>query len=362
MPLGCTDSVEAFLLPRGGGRPLLTLPFSTYEWRRSLDETSTASVTIAGPAAEAGSDCCAELAAYDPWEVELGIYRNHQRVWAGPVDRDIVYNPESIAISASDLSIWLTRRRVHNRHPTLAADDDVAVDACTLAEALIADGLSVDSSMHLRVEILAAGPEVVHVVKARENKMVASEISSLAESDIDWTVIDRTMYVAGAQLPFAPFATLVDEHFADISGPVTVSGARLVTRQTITGQGSGADGPAVQATVTADAATEERYGVHESVASDDSIRREARARRAAQTRIDLLGEPAVTFTGGTLDADFPIALEDLRPGTIFAVRVNSRCREVVGNYRLTSVSARGDADSHEISVEMAPVGTEGVDG
>lgn len=353
--LGCTESYDAIIVGRGGAPRITSLEHTELSWSRSLDETSSADVTVGGDAGQAGSECCAALAEVEPWEVELAIFRNSSLVWVGPVRRT-VYDDDGISISAIDLSAWLDRRRIHDRHPTNRTDDDIEVDACDLAASYIADALSVDDSMNLKVEILAPAERIARVVKPRENKMCLPEVGELARTLIDWTVIGRTMFLAGSEIPLDRFRTLVDEHFASLED-LTVDGDQLVTDQIVNGQGTGSAGANIQGEAFASDEARARFGVHEAVVSEDDITTTRQADRAAQTRIDLLGEPAVSFTGGDLDATFPLTVDELIPGTQFSVRLTDRCRPVLGLYRLVGVSASVDHDSDSISISVEPVGT-----
>lgn len=348
--LGCTSHYDAFLGERGGKRLLLPLPFTKIDWSRGLDATSTASVEIHGLEGDAWSECCAGIAELDPWEVELLIYRDNNRVWAGPVT-SMPDTEEGITINASDLSAWLYRRKFHRDH------DDDDNDVCDVVGHYVNDALSVDDSMGLVVRKLNVGEGVTRYIVHAEEKYVGPEIDDLARTMVDWTVVDREMFVADAAFPVARSVRITDQHFTSIDG-LDVDGDNLVTRQTFTGQGTGSDGPAIKADSLADAATEERYGVHENVAADDTIMRERQAQRAADARRALYGEPVISFTGGKLDTEFPLTVDELVPGITFDVALTQRCRPVLGTYRLKSVSATYDQDVDEFSITIEPLGYE----
>lgn len=346
--LGCTESCDVHITERGGGGAKVVVPHTSVEWHRSLDVTSTATVRVDGADGEAGSECCADLSEIDAWSHEVAIYRNHLRVWCGPITA--IHYGTGIQIDALDLSAWLDHRRIHTRH------DDEDRDACEVAADYIADALSVDESPNMAVRVDYPAEAITRLVKKLENKMCLPEIGELARTLIDWTVVERTFILSGAEIEVPPFVTLVDSHFADLAD-LDRDGTRVVTTQVMTGQGSGVEGAAVQAEVSASNEILARYGVLESVASEDGITREAQARRGAQTRIDLLAEPATTFTGGKLDESFPLDAADLIPGMRMAVRLTDRCRPVLGEYRLVGVSASVGPDSDEMSIDVEPVGT-----
>lgn len=349
--LGCAESYDVFIGERGGRQLTLSVPFSSLDWGRSLDDTSDASVKMRADG-DAFSECCRGLAEVDAWSHELCIYRNHRRVWAGPLTILDFGDGSEVTLQGKDLSAWLDRRRLHDTHN----DEDVPL--LEVADSYIADALSVDNTMGLVTHAFddPTGATVTRKVKARENKMCLPELGQLADVDLDWVVIDRVMYLAVGEIPAVPFTTLTDSHFRAITGLVR-DGGNLVTDQIVTGQGTGSDGPAVQGTATAVDATRDFYGVHERVASEDDIRTERRATKAAQTRLDLFGEPVNRFSGGQLDTEFPLTVDQLVPGTVMATRLTQQCLDVSGSYRLVGVSASFDGKTEQVNVTMEPEGT-----
>lgn len=349
--LGCADSYDVFIGERGGRQLVLSVPFTSLEWGRSLDDTSSATVRMRadGPAF---TECCEGLADVDAWSHELCIYRNHRRVWAGPLTTIDYGDGSEVTLPAKDLSAWLDRRRLHDTHN----DEDAPL--LEVAVAYIDDALSVDNSMGLITHVFddPTGATVTRKLKARENKMCLPELGQLADVDLDWVVIDRVMYLAVGEIPAVPFTTLTDSHFRKIAGLVR-DGDNLVTDQIITGQGTGSDGPAVQGSAVVDDDVRDRYGVHERVVAEDDIRTERRATKAAQTRIDLFGEPVNRFTGGQLDTEFPLTIDQLVPGTVMATRLTQQCLDVTGPYRLAAVSASFDGKTEQVSVTMEPEGS-----
>lgn len=348
--LGCASSYDAFLATRGASDLLMPLPFAKIDWNRTVDGTSTASVDVGGVQGDAWVDCCAALAEYDPWEVELAIFRDRRRVWAGPVtSMPWSDDGEMVTVNASDLSAWLQRRKFHRDH------HDTDLDVCQVAWHYINDALSVDDSMGLVTRVLNEGEAITRSVIHDEEKIVGGELDELAKGMIDWCVIDREMLIADGAIPTGRKVTLTDSHFTEVN--TDVDGDNLVTRQTITGQGTGSDGPAVKAEVTASRA-ERRYGVHEHVESSDIVTTESQATRAARSRLDLYGAPVVSFAGGDIDPEFPLTVDELVPGITFDVAIVDPCRPILGVYRLKSVTAQVDPDTEGFSIEIEPVGYE----
>lgn len=351
--LGCAESYDVFIAERGGRRLLMSVPWSSLEWARALDETSEANVQVDGVAGDAYTACCEGLANIDPWAHELCIYRNGVRVWAGPLT-SILYTDEGITLPAKDLSAWLDRRRIHDTH------NDEDEPTLQVVESYIADALSVDNGMGLTTYAFddPTGSTITRKVKARENKMCLSELGEIADTDLDWTCIDRMMFLAIDEIPAARFTTLIDSHFRTLAD-LTVDGDNMVTDMTVTGEGTGDKGPAIQGTAVADTEVSDYYGVHERVISEDGIKTNHRANKRARTQLDLLGLPAARFTGGELDVEFPLTVDLLVPGTTVAVGLTQQCRPVTGTYRFVSFDAQVDADGESISATMEPVGTEG---
>lgn len=348
--LGCTGHYDAFLAMRGARELLLPLPFTKLDWNRKVDATSTASIDVGGVTGQAWEECCLGLSELDPWEVELCLYRDNNRVWAGPVT-SMPYTDDGVTINASDLSAWLYRRKFHRDH------NDTDLDVCQVVWHYVNDALSVDDSMGLVVQVLNEGEEIDRLVIHAEEKMIGPEIDELAKSMVDWTVIDREMFVADGAFPASRIVTLTDSHFTALDD-LDVDGDNLATDVTFTGQGTGADGPAIKGTATADESATSRYGVHEYVGSDDSIKRERQADRAAASRLALYGSPVVSFTGGQLDTEFPLNIDELVPGIVFDVAMTQRCRPVLGRYRLKEVSVTYDQSTDDVSITIEPIGYE----
>lgn len=354
MSLGCTTSYNAYITSRGGYGSVLSLPHTSIEWTRALSSVSTATVEIGGAAGQAGSDCCAGLAGVNPWSHELVIERNGERAWAGPIV-SINYTDESATIAARDLATWLDRRRIHHRHPDDPTHDKLYREVSGLARDYIADALDVPefangNDMGMVLVNVLSRHRVSRVVKHREYKMCLTEVNELSQHMMDWTCIDRTFWILGAE-PNLGTINLSDGHFRSISD-VTVDGERVVSDQIVTGSGTGVEGPRVYG--RAFLQNTSLYGIHESVFSERNFQDSEKALEVADHLVVVYQEPKTSFSGGEADDSFPASLSDLVPGRHFFVNLSAYCRQVSGLYRLVSVDGKADSDGDSLSVGLEP--------
>jgi hypothetical protein len=105
--LGCASQYTAVVHWRGGGRPYTPLDrLTAVSWGRTLNDTSTASVTVA--TSDLGAECCAALGRVEPWAHELTVYRDGALVWQGPITRPVLRRG-SVTLEAQDVFAWFDR-------------------------------------------------------------------------------------------------------------------------------------------------------------------------------------------------------------------------------------------------------------
>jgi hypothetical protein len=345
--LGCTRSYQCFIADRSGQTLLFDLPFTDLTWERVESETSKATAEAKGISGVALSECCTMLEDVDAWSNELHIYRNAERVWRGPIV-GMGLDDSGFSLQAEDISAWLAERRLHSNH------SHAQVDLAIIFAEYISDAMSVDPIPNLTVAAGRAGVYGTRVVKARDRKIARAEIDELARTGISWTVLDGTMIVTGVA-PVGDPLSLYDVHFQGI-GKVTVDGS-MATEVTVLGSGgtSSEQGP-VGVAVTPDPAIIERYGVHEVVVSETTIKDPESAFVAARNRLGRLARPAALFSGGQLTDDFPLTQNEIVPGLSIDAHLVEQCRVVDGAYRLTKVSGKFGSSTDVIEIDVQPPG------
>ena len=80
-------------------------PLAQVQWGRKRDDISNCLVDTNG----FDQDCCELLGSLQSWVHELVIYRDHERVFEGPITR-ITYTSENVQIEAKDVMAYLYRR------------------------------------------------------------------------------------------------------------------------------------------------------------------------------------------------------------------------------------------------------------
>lgn len=205
--LGCHDWVVA-LQERGGGRIIAEIPWASFTWGRVLEDASQATVTFPYSYCTTNRD----LAAARPWTHEIGVWRDTKNgwneEWVGPiVGRS--KSRKSVTWTAKDLFVWFEHRRVHSDY-TLTA-----VDLSTIFNAFALDALGPDNSMGIVITARAAGITGDRTVIAAQRRRAADLLRDLARSGVSFTMIARTLLVAGLQLPLDALVRLIDEHTED---------------------------------------------------------------------------------------------------------------------------------------------------
>lgn len=344
--LGCSDDVDVFLLPRDGGNPIRGIPWTSVDWERTADAPSGATVEAKGVNGDVGDACCEAMIGVEPWAYELGVYRNAQRCWAGPIT-SVDYGPDGVTIHATDISAWLGRRWIHKDHVWTEAALGVIVAA------IVEDAMAIDPFPGLVIVNRGAGVTGTRTVKAKEYRVALTEIDDIVRSGLDWSVVDRTMTL-GDFLLAPPVATifLADTHFS--STPAVSVDGNMGTRWAVLGGGGGVDGPGIIGTTRFNPETV--YGVHERTVTDAQILTQKQANQAAEQYRGLLGRPSAVVAGGTLDPSAPVSVDQLIPGALLNLGLSESCRTVGGVYRLRKVTGKHDATSDSIAIECEPAG------
>ncbi len=328
------------------------MPWTTLDWSRVLDDTSDASVTVAGSFAT-GESRCKDLAAVFPWEHELAIYRDTYRVWSGPIVT--VENPGGGVVThkAMDLSRWLDERFIHHNHDYPAPGADVS----QIFEDYVTDAMQPDNTPGLSVSVQPTGVLGVRTVKAAEYQVCGAAIRELSRTGIDWTMLDRVMFAGGQTVPQTTVLTLLDSHLAT-PPTVTRDGTAQQNHVIVAGSGLAVDGPSVIGEAS-DTPSQTLDGLLEGYTSESEIGDVPSATAAAQTRLDLLSDTPTLLTSVNLDQTAPFGQGDLIAGILVDMRLTETdLGPVIDRYRIASIKVSADSSGAEtVTVNFQPKGT-----
>jgi hypothetical protein len=371
--LGC-GTYDVIIFTRGLGSIVGRIPFNTITWTRALDDTSTCTIEVDG-VSNVGTlrDCCPLLGLINPWEHEVGIYRNGLREWSGPVTH-MSYPSEQVIIDAADLSAWLSVRTIHENH------NDVQQDLANIWAEYVDDAMAVENSAGLYATVQAlTGVLADRLVTEDMHSFAADAISELARTGLDWYCVDRRMVggpvsVQPAAMPDAePIPTLIDESF-NPAPTIDRSGDLMANCIYSNAMGSGPGGNAIfgeygphfpattdhieQAAAPDYAAIEAQFGRIERIYQETKILDQPSADQNAATHYDLLKEPVDVISSGSLLPTAGIDIRQLIPGSLQNVHLARACAVIGSPYRLKLLTVTAQNDGNETVVgAWEPVGS-----
>lgn len=353
-PLGC-GTWTAAIMCRGGGEIEL-LPFSSLRLGRRLDDMSDASLTLLqtklhsfAPAEQAR--CCGLLNTIEPWEHELGLWRdgeptNSDPAWCGPITK-LTWGIDHLVITARDLFQWFERRLLERDHTF------TGVDLATIFKTYAVDAMHRDPSPHPDLSMITpTGITGDRAVLARAGRRAADEMRELARSGLDFTMIGRTMVAGGTVIPTADLGILGTDDFDDHE--LSVDGLQTETEAVVIGAPLNVIGGTVRA---AAGGIDADRGLVQGADTESTILDVASAQALADSRLALLGTTP-TFFKGRLLPTAPVGFEQLIPGATVDLRVQVMCRDVIGDHRLMDVDVSvNDKGEEDVLVTFSSIGT-----
>jgi hypothetical protein len=344
--LGC-GAYEAFVVERGGGATVCSVPWTTLTWGRVLDDTSTATVNAAG----FSSDCCAELSQIRPWRHELALFRDGSLVWVGPITVPKAPPPDTFEITARDLTAWWDHRLIHKDHLY-----DTPTDLATIFQDISDDAMAPDPSPGLDVEPTPCGITGMMDLLAVQHLMAGPKIRDIANIGIDWTTVGREVLAGGLVVPTVSIGTFLDDHFIVPPTP-RLDGTAQTNAWGVRGSGGGAAGDTIFGYSIAAPSVVALDGLLEDVATVSTIQDNDSALAAAQTRTALTSA-VLAVENCVLSPNAPFTIDDLVPGALCDLNLEQTCIPVVGQFRLQSVTGQGQSpDGEQITVVFQPAGT-----
>lgn len=340
----CTAEYSARIVDRGGATVADATDLVAVEWNRLLNDTSTASVTVAPDA-----DCCQKLGNVRSWRHSLYIYRNGIYVWGGPV-LNVEWRDGEVEVFAGDISAWLARRVPHQ---SMAFPE--TSDIADIAVALIDDGFAPDDPGHFAVKVANAktygSREYVKNVG-----QTFDHLQDLSETGIDFTVYGSSVFI----LPDAFSQTIGSLSDEDLPEGLAVveDGTSLTTRWVVAG-GSNHD-------IIGEAGGKDAYyGLLERYAEQTTIKTVGAANAAALAKLNA-SDVAPVFIDTrevTLSPEAPISVASLVPGWSLNVSTTSTCRDItqqlkIVGLKVTMESNDTDQGTEKVAVQVAVTGAD----
>lgn len=341
--LGCPSGYGAVIFRRGGDHPTFSLRgLTALSWSRRLDAISTAQVQIAKMTA--GPTCCSELGQTQPWSHELGIFRDNQLMWQGPV-QSIVEDKDFVTVAAADVLAWMQVRL--NRTDVEFIDTDI--DQTDIAVYFINQAFAPDDP-HVTEYVVTVPTGATAQVqrKAAYTTTWFAALDELSKQDVDYTTVGRRILVGGDLSALSPRMALSDAAFVN-NVEVIMDGANLATKFCASGQEG--------ANLVCVGGVDPFYGLVERIVSADSITADYLARYNAQSEYNVHYPQPIVITvpsDASLTDAAPIGIDQLVCGARIDVALTSFCRDIAQPMRLSGMSAAWDGQFETVNVTLEP--------
>jgi hypothetical protein len=346
--LGCASHTYS-VTHRSGGFVTASGVLTEVSWSRTINDASTASVTIG----VSGADCCAELSGLRSWSQWLNVYRDDAFVWSGPVT-GVEWSADSVTVTATDL-IGLLDRRVPHQNFTFT-DTDVT----EIARQLVEDGLAPDDPGHTTT-VIGAAMVTGGRTYTQNVGQTADHLRDLADGGMDFSATGNNIII----LPDS-FCDVVGRlSDADLPEGVTVTedGASLATRQVVSADTEST----IVGSAEAAGSVRDYYGLLEVYSQDTSIVTQADANTAAAARLASSAATPIVINSQnvTLAPTANVDLRSLVPGWCLQISTAATCLPVsqvlkIVGVQVTEDGGSGDTPGQErILVQVAASGEEG---
>jgi hypothetical protein len=352
--LGC-PVYEAYVLQRGGQVAVGQITALTQiQWSRVLNDVSKASLQLGGVGGRISQKCCDLLSQINPWEHELGIYRNGELVWVGPITH-LSFDTQNVkvSISAMDIFSWMDRRKIYDE---ILSDD--TTPCTTTFQRVFSSATAPDPSFRPALAITPGTISGARQYLPLQQKMAGDVLRELARTVVDFTVVNRTVYVTSVELNLPSVATATDEHWTQ-PPVIEINGENIATSITVTGPGAGEAGYDLYgiAKVGSDG-VDPNLGLIDKVVSEPTLLDQDSIDHNAASRLALINQPLVYTTKGRLSPYFPMLMSELIPCVKIDLRLDAFCRPVLSQYRLHQVDVTVGFDQEDVELTLFPTAAE----
>lgn len=350
--LGC-DGYSARVVTRG----LLAvvweeIPFTSLQWERVLDDTSTAQVVVDG--VDPGCQAKLALAKVVTFQHELALYRGTNLAWVGPVTKRKAKGTKG-TLEARDRSAWWDRRFIH-------ATYNITGDLATIFLTYFNDAMGADQVVGFTCSVSATGITGNRVIDFLDHKLAGPEMREVAKIGIDWTINGPVCVAGGRTIPTSQLPVITDQHLR--SDPdVEDDGTVKVNRQVVTGQqpqdtvtGQYVVGTRVWSEAS-DATRRTRDGLIELNTQDDKAGSVGECAAGAASTLALLADGAAIVSSLELGPDAPMTISQLVPGALIDVELTRPAVAVSGIYRIQKVAVIVDTSGERVTIDVQPIGT-----
>lgn len=329
-----------------GGQPIDLLPFSAISYERKLDDVTECRLELG--VLRPGTPRAKLAASLTDWQHEVGVFRDGESVWEGPLITPTWRTDYTTGVLARDLFAWFDRRWLPVSH------EFVDVDLGLIFHTLALDAYNQEPSPNFSIQQAVVGVAGTRSVDALMLTPAGDTLRELARIGIDFCTIGRHVRVGGGQIAAPMLPTITTETLLDAT--LNPDGLSTATQAGVVGAttGSGAHEPA---TAVYGSASPVRGLLQRSFHEPDVVDYIS-ATTAARTRWDML-QKAPQYLSGRLSPRYPVEMDRLVPGALVPVEATIGVKDIGETMRLATVKVDVNSDGQEtVNVTFIPVGSE----
>lgn len=299
------------------------------EYGRTLDDGSSASVTVTAPDSNPGCVECVPAM----WEDELVFFRdtNPEPVWQGPIV-SVSDSVSELTILAVDRSANFGDRRATITHPAFAEDAVPSVNPLDLVRWII-DQAELVGGLGLRVMRPAVGQVPLVTAQIAAGDLLFDALSDLAGDTIDWAVVGTRFYFGCPTVTLPPLPTLDTRlHWSENGASIERDGRAIAHEVEVIG-GAGRTVRYAGPSSRLPGSYRPLRLIRERLTSEAHLRQIAKD-VWAESQVPTV----IVMADPSLSPDAPVAVEDLIPGRVISVFHDRGSRSVRAMQRLTAVT------------------------
>lgn len=338
--LSCGSNQRVFIIRRSTGMVVAELQPLDGSFTRTIDVTSTASVSISS---QSYADCC-EDGPISTLQMSLSWWRDDEEVWVGPITY-ISWSADEVRIEASDLTFWWGRKIA----PTI--DHRTGAEATEIVKAYHNAAAAREAIRDFDPLYYPTGNTISRVVYAKENRYIGDLIDEIAKTSVDIVAIGRSVYVGAVDTMFPMVFDYTDDDFffpplVEMRGPAQGFCTAILAVGSKTKNTYYLKNDAMVAI----------FGLIERVIDLPAVI-SSDLRKAAQTYLDFHSNPFFISAASTttLATDSSIPFNFLIPGIKVRVTLRRSCNPISTTVRIQNITNNLNG---EVQISFQPVGTE----
>jgi len=341
-------------------------------WSRTINDIADAQVTV--PKGGREPECCQALGRVEPWVHELGIYRDADLVWQGPIVR-VTERRSEFVIDAQDVFAWLDKLVNTFRVTYTSQDEDsrgrrrgrVTYIAwnhlrLNLEESALSDPPDYPGIMPYVVRRDGDLPTIKFEKDGSDNTTVWTEFvgniwRELTKRGLTWTTVGRALLLRGR--PTSKTQAIARLDIEDFTGEVELikDGTTAATYAFATSQqttdindgrtvGTGRVG-------TPYGRLDTLVRLQEEDASNADLREAARGALGGRNPV-----PAAISVpqGSQLSPEAPVNIRWLVPGERIDVTTEAYCTAISNAFMVSDVDVTWESGGEKVAVTLIPLG------